>query len=179
MALRSLSLTARLASASLRLTSPVAAAQKAAVHSSTAARGKLGFHPRRFPVRVVCTDGSTYTMWSTLPMGTIKLMDDRFSHPEFTEGVEKTDTKRGGQVGKFLNRFRGFDTIDKTMAATVDPAKLENAQKAERDRAAAAAAARRRSVPSRNWRETPHRPRLHCVRQGQCRGAREHGQLFS
>merc|ERR1711991_668246 len=69
---------------------------------------KRGKHPQVFPVRVVASDGSTFEMASTLPMSTLKLNDDRFSHPEFTEGKEVSDAKRGGRIGQFLSRFEDF-----------------------------------------------------------------------
>ena len=87
-----------------------------ALSSTAALCVRRGKHPRMFPVRVVASDGSTFTIASTLPMTTLKLHDDRFSHPEFTEGKEVSDAKRGGRIGKFISRYQSFD-IDNNAAA--------------------------------------------------------------
>lgn len=70
---------------------------------------KKGIHPDYHEVKVVMTDGTTFTTRSTYGKegDTLTLDVDPNTHPVWTGGGVRLNEK-GGQVAKFKKRFQNF-----------------------------------------------------------------------
>ena len=70
---------------------------------------KKGIHPDYHEIKVVMTDGSSFTTKSTWgkPADTLKLEIDPKSHPAWTGGKASINDSEG-QVARFEKRFKGL-----------------------------------------------------------------------
>jgi large subunit ribosomal protein L31 len=70
---------------------------------------KDGFHPHYHPIRVVMTDGTEFTTFSTMGKAgdTLQLDIDPKTHPAWTGGNQQL-MDRGGRLSKFNKRFEGL-----------------------------------------------------------------------
>jgi large subunit ribosomal protein L31 len=68
-----------------------------------------GFHPHYHPIRVVMTDGTEFTTFSTMGKAgdTLQLDIDPKTHPAWTGGNQQL-MDRGGRLSKFNKRFEGL-----------------------------------------------------------------------
>ena len=66
-------------------------------------------HPDYHMINVVMTDGATFQTRSTYgePGATLQLDIDPNTHPAWTGGGQKL-IDRGGRLGKFNKKFKGF-----------------------------------------------------------------------
>lgn len=74
---------------------------------------KAAIHPDYHEIKVVMTDGTEYTSFSTWGKAgdVMRLEIDPKSHPAWTGGNQKIMEK--GQLSKFEKRFAGFGTTGK------------------------------------------------------------------
>jgi len=91
---------------------------------------KANIHPEYHPIKVVMTDGSEYTTYSTWGIeGDVMRLDiDPRTHPAWTGGQRAVLEK--GQLSKFENRFGGFA---KAGSAKSDAAKADTAKSGSAD----------------------------------------------
>jgi large subunit ribosomal protein L31 len=70
---------------------------------------KNDLHPDYHPIRVVMTDGTEFTTFSTMgkPGDTLQLDIDPSTHPAWTGGNQQL-LDRGGRLSKFNKRFEGL-----------------------------------------------------------------------
>ncbi len=70
---------------------------------------KKDIHPDYHMIKVVMTDGETYTTRSTWSKegGELRLDIDSKTHPAWTGGSQRL-VDSGGRVGRFNKRFGGF-----------------------------------------------------------------------
>jgi large subunit ribosomal protein L31 len=70
---------------------------------------KDGIHPHYHPIRVVMTDGTEFTTFSTMGKAgdTLQLDIDPKTHPAWTGGNQQL-MDRGGRLSKFNKRFEGL-----------------------------------------------------------------------
>ncbi|WVQ85816.1 hypothetical protein IAT38_007984 [Cryptococcus sp. DSM 104549] len=62
----------------------------------------------KYPMRVVLSDGSTFTAWTTAPTpSTKKLTRDVTNNPLWTPALDKKGGGEDGRVGRFRKRFEG------------------------------------------------------------------------
>ncbi len=66
-------------------------------------------HPDYHPIKVVLTDGTEFTTYSTYGKAgeTLKLDIDPDSHPAWTGGDQRL-TDRGGRLSRFNKKFDGL-----------------------------------------------------------------------
>ncbi len=70
---------------------------------------KADTHPQYHFIKVVMTDGTSFTTRSTMgkPNDTLNLDIDPKTHPAWTGGTQQL-MDRGGRLSKFNQRFGGF-----------------------------------------------------------------------
>jgi len=70
---------------------------------------KSDIHPNYHPIKVIMTDGTEYTTYSTYGSeGDVLRLDiDSKTHPAWTGGDQKL-LDRGGRVSRFNSRFAGL-----------------------------------------------------------------------
>ncbi|MCW5717831.1 MAG: 50S ribosomal protein L31 [Bauldia sp.] len=70
---------------------------------------KSEIHPNYHPIKVIMTDGTEYTTYSTYGSeGDVLRLDiDSKTHPAWTGGDQKL-LDRGGRVSRFNSRFAGL-----------------------------------------------------------------------
>jgi large subunit ribosomal protein L31 len=75
---------------------------------------KKGIHPDYHPIKVVMTDGSEYTTYSTFGEegATLHLDIDPKTHPAWTGGGQHL-IDRGGRVSRFNTRYKGLVGTEK------------------------------------------------------------------
>ncbi len=68
-----------------------------------------GLHPHYHPIRVVMTDGTEFTTFSTMGKAgdTLQLDIDPMTHPAWTGGNQQL-LDRGGRLSRFNKRFEGL-----------------------------------------------------------------------